>query len=124
MSKYVIRRLNRENRGIDKVTDVLSFPSIDFNKPSDFSKYVHNGKIDISILNLNNNTIFLGDVIICYDKVLSQAKKYNHSIKREYAFLLTHSLLHLLGYDHMNEKDENIMFEKQERVLNNLKILR
>ena len=122
--RYRIRRINKEQRNIDKVTDVLSFPNIKFDKSSNFNKFIKKGNIDISILDLNDNTIFLGDIVICYDKIISQSKKYNHSIKREYSFLLTHSIFHLLGYDHDIEKNEKIMFKKQEDVLNRLKIIR
>ena len=61
---------------------------------------------------------------MCYDKIISQSSMYNHSVKREYSFLLVHSLLHLLGYDHINIKDERKMFEKQDEVLNALNIIR
>lgn len=119
-----IKKINYKERNINKITDVLSFPNINFSKPSNFKKYVNNKDIDVSIIDLDTKTIFLGDVIICYDMILKASKKYGHSIKREYSFLLTHSLFHLLGYDHMNEKDEKVMFSKQEKVLNNLKIYR
>ena len=138
VSNKKIRLINKQERGIDKATDVLSFPNLEYDKPSTFKKYVKiiNGKskkdgskfksylIDITALDVENNTIFLGDVIISYDMLVKQAKLYNHSIKREYSFLLTHSLLHLLGYDHMIEKDEKKMFRKQDEVLNKLKIYR
>ena len=125
VSNRKIRTINRNERGIDKSTDVLSFPNLDYDKPASFKKYVKaNGLVDISVLDTENNTIFLGDVVISYDTLLKQAKLYNHSIKREYSFLLTHSLLHLLGYDHMTKKDENKMFKKQDMVLEQLKIYR
>ena len=117
-----IKKINKEYRGINSSTDVLSFPNIDFKKPSSFSKFINNGVYDVSIIDLNTKTIFLGDIVICYQKVLSQ--KYNHSIKREFSFLFVHSVLHLLGYDHGNQKQEKIMFEKQELVLDSLKIYR
>ena len=66
----------------------------------------------------------MGDIFISYDKVLEQANEYGHSELREFAFLVTHGLYHLLGYDHMNENDEKIMFEKQEKILELLKIER
>lgn len=119
-----IKKINNIERGINKVTDVLSFPNISFIKPSNFKKFINNKEIDVSIIDLDTKTIFLGDVIICYNMVIKAAKKYGHSIKREYSFLLTHSLLHLLGYDHMNEKDGKNMFSKQEKILSNLKINR
>lgn len=119
-----IKKINYKERGINKVTDVLSFPSIDFSKPSNFKKFINNKGIDVSIIDLDTKTIFLGDVIICYNMILKASQNYGHSIKREYSFLLTHSLFHLLGYDHMNEKDEKNMFGKQEKILSDLKINR
>ena len=119
-----IRSLNKNNRKIDKVTDVLSFPNITFKKPSDIKSVIKNKKLENLIFDYSTNTYFLGDIVICYNKVIDQSKKYNHSIKREYSFLLTHSMLHLLGYDHMIKKDEKLMIDKQNEVLNNLKIFR
>ena len=110
VSKERIRSINKKTRGINKTTDVLSFPFIDDN--------------GLTITDFDTKTIFLGDVVICYDKIISQAKLYNHSVKREYSFLLTHSLLHLLGYDHISKKQEKIMFDKQDIVLDNLGIYR
>lgn len=124
VKSLTIKKINKENRGIDKVTDVLSFPNIDFDKPSNLKQFVSKDAIDVSIIDLNTKTIFLGDVMMCYDKVISQSKEYGHSIKREFAFLLVHSLLHLLGYDHIKKKDEKIMFEKQEKILKSLNIVR
>ena len=119
-----IKTINKNERGIDKVTDVLSFPNIPFKQSADFSTIILNKKIYSSVYDYENKCFYFGDIVICYDKVISQSKKYGHSVKREYAFLLTHSMLHLLGYDHMKCKDEKIMFDKQDIVLNKLKILR
>ena len=124
VGKNKIKTLNRVNRDIDKVTDVLSFPNIQFGKNVSFNKLIKNKSLFAQIYDFDSKSIFLGDVVICYEKVFSQSKKYNHSIKREYSFLLTHSILHLLGYDHMNKKDEGVMFNIQDEVLNKLKILR
>lgn len=112
-SEY-IRIVNYDMRGINKETDVLSFPNIDF----------RNFKWDISIIDLETKNVFLGDVLINADRVISQAKLYGHSEEREFAFLLTHSILHLLGYDHMNKKEEKQMFSLQERILSNIGIQR
>ena len=119
-----IRTFNCNTRGIDKPTDVLSFPNVPLKKVSDFKSIIKNKKIYNSIYDFNTKSIFLGDVVICYNKIISQSKKYYHSIKREYSFLLTHSIFHLLGYDHMKAKDEKLMFDKQEKVLSKLKINR
>jgi probable rRNA maturation factor len=118
-----IKKINKENRNINKITDVLSFPNIDFKKPSNFKRYVKDDVYDVSILDMTTKTIFLGDVVMCYDKILYQSKMYDHSIKREYSFLLVHSLLHLLGYDHMDIKDERKMFKKQDEILDSLNII-
>ena len=114
-----IRSLNKQYRDTDKVTDVLSFPSVD--NPS-------RGVIDIAEhgADLNPETwlLNLGDIIICLPRAKQQAKEYGHSLKREVAFLALHSLLHLLGYDHMNEQDEAQMNELQNKVLDKLNIKR
>lgn len=124
VGKNKIKTLNRVNRDIDKVTDVLSFPNIQFGKNVNLNELIKNKSLFVQIYDFDSKSIFLGDVVICYEKVFSQSKKYNHSIKREYSFLLTHSILHLLGYDHMNKKDESVMFNIQDEVLNKLNILR
>ena len=124
VDKLTIKKINKKNRNINKITDVLSFPNIDFKKPSSFKAYIKDDVCDVSILDLTTKTIFLGDVVMCHDKILEQSKLYNHSIKREYSFLLVHSLLHLLGYDHMDIKDERKMFKKQDEILDSLNIIK
>lgn len=94
-----IHDLNKNYRGIDRVTDVISF-----------------ALEDDRTFNLENYRM-LGDIYICLEKARSQALEYGHSFKRELSFLAIHGLLHLLGYDHMNSEDEKIMFDKQEEVL-------
>ncbi len=116
-----IRVYNREYRDIDKETDVLSFPAVDYEKPSDFS-LVEEGVS--AYINPDTQELMLGDIILNADRVISQAKEYGHSEKREFAFLITHSMLHLLGYDHMTEEEEKIMFAKQEAVLEQMGISR
>ena len=100
-----IWEINKEYRKIDSPTDVISFAAID-------------DSIDGSIPEE------MGDIFICKERVLSQANEYGHSILREFAFLCTHGVYHLLGYDHQNEEEEKIMFEKQEKILKDLKIER
>ena len=95
-----IREVNKTYREIDKETDVLSFPLID-----DFSA------------EFSENVYPIGDVVISIDKVKEQAENYNHSFKREIAFLTVHSLLHLLGYTHETEVEEKEMFSRQEYIL-------
>ncbi len=112
--------LNKETRNIDSPTDVLSFPAIEFDKPADFSKIEDN---DFNF-NPESGELVLGDIVISYDKVLEQSEEYGHSHQREFAFLIAHSMLHLFGYDHMNEEERKTMEIDQESILNNLNIRR
>lgn len=115
-----IRDFNRRMRQIDAPTDVLSFPMIDFGEPADFS-----GLEDaLDCFDPESGELALGDIVISQDKVREQASEYGHSLKRELAFLIAHSMLHLCGYDHMTPKEAHIMEEKQERALNALGITR
>ena len=116
-----IREFNRENRGIDKETDVLSFPNIEFDKESNFD-LVEEEEVDY--FDPETGELILGDIIISLDKVKEQALEYGHSEKREFAFLVAHSMFHLCGYDHMVPEEEKIMNEKQELLLSYLNISR
>lgn len=116
-----IREFNRDNRGIDKETDVLSFPNIDFVQPSDF-ELVEEDEADY--FDPETGELILGDIIISAEKVKQQAAEYGHSEKREYAFLVAHSMYHLCGFDHMEEEEEAVMNEKQELLLQYLEITR
>ena len=91
-----IKALNNEFRGIDKVTDVLSFE--------------------------DDSEGYMGDILVCIEKIEEQANDYNHSIERELFFLITHGYLHLLGYDHQNEEEEKVMFDLQKKLLNDFGI--
>ena len=104
-----IRVLNSVNRGIDKVTDVLSFPYIDFAAPCDYTCI---DEEDITLFEPESGRLMLGDIVICYEKVLSQAEEYGHSVKRELSFLIVHSILHLFGYDHMTDDERAMMEDK------------
>ncbi len=115
-----IRRLNREHRQIDRPTDVLSFPMADFECPGDFS-WLDTGEGE-DCFDPDSGELLLGDIVICADKVLEQAEAYGHSILREYAFLITHSMLHLIGYDHMEEEEAARMEQLQREILEELKI--
>ena len=110
VNNEIIHEINKTYRSIDRPTDVISFAEIDNYKDK------------------NNQITFipyeLGDIYISYEKVLSQSIDYNHSILREFSFLITHGILHLLGYDHMKKEDEEIMFSLQDKILNYLKIFR
>lgn len=104
-----IRNINKEHRGIDKETDVLSFPMFEANE----------------IENINSDTEdVLGDVVISLEQIKKQAKEYGHTLERELAYMLVHSFYHLMGYDHMNEEDKKLMREKEEIVLEKLNINR
>lgn len=116
-----IRRVNREFRGIDRETDVLSFPSVEFERPADFSTVDTEG---CSCYDPDTGEFVLGDMMISYEKMSAQAGEYGHSVKREFSFLVVHSILHLLGYDHENEEDEIRMREKQTEILESLHIKR
>lgn len=116
-----IREFNREYRRIDRETDVLSFPNLNFDTPGEF--VVEEGE-EADCLDPDNGELILGDIIISVDKVEEQAKSYGHSMKREFAFLVAHSMLHLSGYDHMEEEEAAIMEEKQEEILRLLNIPR
>lgn len=109
-----IRIINRENRDIDAPTDVLSFPMIDFREPEDFSLVEEHPE---DYFNSDTGELNLGDIVISMDKVYEQAKEYGHSPERELAFLTAHSMLHLSGYDHVEEKERSMMEQKQEEIL-------
>ena len=106
-----IKELNREFRNIDKVTDVLSFPIEDF-----FNE-------DRKTL-LEKPYLMLGDVVICIDVARKQAKDLGHSFEREIMYLTCHSILHLLGYDHMEDDDKKIMRSKEKQVMKNLGVFK
>ena len=116
-----IHTANKEFRGIDRPTDVLSFPMVDYEQPSDFSSVEKNPE---SYLNPETDELLLGDIMISVDKVYEQANEYGHSRKREFAFLIAHSMLHLLGYDHIDEAERKVMEVKQEAILDALGITR
>jgi len=109
-----IREINREYRQIDAPTDVLSFPMVDFEKESDFS-HVEDAAEDY--FDPETGELVLGDIIISVEKVIEQAEKYGHSQERELAFLVAHSMLHLCGYDHMEDGERLVMEQKQEEIL-------
>ncbi len=116
-----IRELNREFRGIDRETDVLSFPNLEFSKEGVFD-IDENQEADY--FDPDTGELLLGDIMISADKVMEQAQSYGHSIKREFAFLVAHSMLHLCGYDHMEEAEGRVMEHKQEEILSRLDITR
>ncbi|MCM1263849.1 MAG: rRNA maturation RNase YbeY [Butyrivibrio sp.] len=114
-----IREYNNRYRGIDKETDVLSFPNIDFETAGEFD--IVEGK-EADYFDLSSGELFLGDIIISVEKAEEQAREYGHSSLREFAFLTAHSMFHLCGYDHMTEKEAAVMEKKQEETLESLGI--
>ena len=116
-----IRTYNAQFRQIDRETDVLSFPNVDYEEPSDFEGLE---EYEADYFDPESGELLLGDIIISVDKVREQAESYGHSEKREFAFLVAHSMLHLLGYDHMTEDEAKQMEEKQESILRMLGISR
>lgn len=116
-----IHEINKEYRQIDRPTDVLSFPMLEYETPADFGFLEDENSDDF---NPDTGEALLGDIVISVDKVLEQAENYGHSIEREYAFLITHSMLHLFGFDHMEEEEAKVMEEKQKDILLSLNILR
>ena len=111
VSNDEIQEINKQFREIDAPTDVLSFPLLTFEEGE---------QADVN----ENNEIMLGDIIISIDKAKAQAEEYGHGLRRELAFLTAHSMLHLMGYDHMEEEEQKEMFRKQDDILNNLGITR
>ena len=111
---------NEEFRLIDSPTDVLSFPMIPFEKPADYSVIDDQDEY----FDLDTDELLLGDVMISVDRVYSQAQEYGHSIEREFSFLFAHSMLHLLGYDHMTPEEAAVMEQKQAKALDDLGITR
>ncbi len=116
-----IHELNRRFRKIDSPTDVLSFPNIEFEKEAEFCGLEERSE---DFFDPDTGELLLGDIVISQDKVFEQAQQYGHSIKREFAFLIAHSMLHLCGYDHMTPEEAARMEEKQEKVLGKLGITR
>lgn len=109
-----IQEINREQREIDAPTDVLSFPLVDYEAPSDFD---HVEEAVEDYFNPETGELMLGDIVISVDKVEEQAEKYGHSQTRELAFLVAHSMLHLCGYDHMEDGEREQMEERQRKIL-------
>ena len=109
-----IQQLNKEFRGIDRPTDVLSFPMVDYEEPLDFS-IAESSPGDY--FNPESGELLLGDIVISAEKVISQADEYGHTVLREYCFLIVHSMLHLFGYDHIEEEDRAEMEKLQKEIM-------
>lgn len=113
-----IRSLNKETRGIDSVTDVLSFPTLNEIRGKTLRKREYPYDVD------DEGNLFLGSIVICKKRAEEQAAEYGHSYHRELYYLIVHGLMHLLGYDHMTEEERGEMRQKEEWVLGNLGITR
>lgn len=118
-----IRERNKEFRDIDRPTDVLSFPNCDFEFAGAFGQF-KDETLYFDCFNPENGKLFLGDIMISREKMIAQAEEYGHGLTREFAFLIAHSVLHLVGYDHIAEEDANCMESKQNKYLNELGITR
>ena len=115
-----IQEMNSEFRGIEKPTDVLSFPMIEYPNPGEFDFL----KERDDCFDPETGELSLGDIVISKEKVIAQAEEYGHSVLREYAFLIAHSVLHLTGYDHMEEEERRVMEKKQDEIMDVLNIIR
>ena len=111
-----IRELNRDHRGIDRATDVLSFPLIEFDEDR--------RAIEDTVDESETGEVMLGDIVISLERAAEQAEEYGHSLLREVGFLTVHSMLHLYGYDHMDEDEEREMFSLQEKILEEMGLKR
>ena len=117
-----VREINRDFRGIDRTTDVLSFPMAEYQKPADFSFLEEEENFDC--FNPETGELLLGDIILNVEKIREQAEAYGHSLVRELAFLTAHSMLHLFGYDHMEEEERLVMEQKQREIMEKINIPR
>lgn len=121
VTKEEIHRLNREFRQVNRPTDVLSFPMMEYDEPADFEGTAFQTSL---ATNPESGEVVLGDIVLCSQVICEQAEEYGHSELREFSFLVVHSLLHLFGYDHMEEEERMAMEEKQKRIMEQMHILR
>ncbi|AYE33357.1 rRNA maturation RNase YbeY [Clostridium septicum] len=117
-----IKEINNETRNIDKTTDVLSFPMLDYEKGKVF-KDMYIG-YDFDETYMDGEELVLGDIVLSLERALEQSKEFNHSYEREVCYLVIHSILHLLGYDHMEDEEKIVMRKREEEILNKLNITR
>lgn len=121
VGKEQIRSMNREFRQVDKETDVLSFPMMEYDTPADFQGDAFKSTISLSP---ETGELVLGDIVLCADVICEQAEEYGHSELREFSFLTVHSMLHLFGYDHMEESERLEMEGLQKKIMEELGINR
>jgi len=117
-----IREINLEHRGIDKITDVLSFPMLHYPENKVYKDVYINHVFDQS--DLYDEKLVIGDIALSLERAKHQSEEFGHSFIRECAYLTVHSILHLLGYDHLEKEEKNIMRKREEEILNNFKISR
>ena len=115
-----VHETNLNFRGIDRATDVLSFPMLEYDEPGNFEFLEEMPEC----FDPETGELTLGDIMISKEKVVEQASEYGHSVLREYAFLIAHSMLHLFGYDHMEEDERLVMEEKQREIMDLVHISR
>ena len=115
-----IHEMNQQFRNIDRPTDVLSFPMVSYDVAGNFDFLEESNEY----FHPESGELMLGDIVISKEKVISQAEEYGHSIQREFAFLIAHSMLHLMGYDHIKEEERVVMEQKQKEILDILQISR
>lgn len=118
-----IHKINKEFRQVDRPTDVLSFPALEYEQPGNFD-FLEDETYECDYFEPESGELILGDIVLSVEKIKEQAEEYNHSVKRELAFLVAHSMLHLFGYDHMTEDEAKVMETRQEEILNKLGITR
>lgn len=121
VSNAKIKEMNKNFRNVDKVTDVLSFPTLLKSGEGGMQlieKNLNKEKF-INDINPETNNIMLGDIVICLNKAFKQAKEYSNSKEREVGYLLMHGLLHLLGYDHIDDSDKKVMREREKQIIKN-----
>ena len=116
-----IREINRDNRDIDALTDVLSFPIGEYPVPGNFDTLEDEQP---EVFHPETGELMLGDIVISVEWVVAQAEEFGHSEERELGFLLAHSVLHLCGFDHMEEEERLVMEEKQRLIMDTLQIYR
>lgn len=117
-----IKEINEETRGINKATDVLSFPMLDYENGKVYKDMYIGYEFDETYM--DGNELVLGDMVLSLERALEQSIEYNHTYEREVCYLVVHSILHLLGYDHMEEDEKLIMRSREEEILNKLNIIR
>lgn len=117
-----IKEINGDTRGINKETDVLSFPMLDYENKKVFKEIYKDYKFSPS--DLDGEELVLGDIVLSLEKALEQSQDFNHSYEREASYLVVHSVLHLLGYDHMEDDEKTVMRNREEEILNKLNITR